>query len=277
MKQIKNLRLLLVCTIGVLLTFNAQAHRAWIVPSSTVLSGDDPWVTFDAAISNTLFFADHHPMNVGQLKVIAPNGEVVDIANSHAGKYRSTFDLQLVQPGSYRISMASSGLRARWEDADGKRHMWPQRGRSAPDSEFATAVPENAKNLKVEYSSRRIETFVTAGAPSKSVFEPTGTGLELVPVTHPNDLYAGEKAKFRLLMDGEPANGAEITVVAGGMRYRNTQEELTLQADSEGYFSVTWPNAGMYWLSASYRDDKAAAPATQRSGSYTVTLEVLPL
>lgn len=34
----------------------AEAHRAWMLPSATVLSGDDPWVTVDAAISNDLFY-----------------------------------------------------------------------------------------------------------------------------------------------------------------------------------------------------------------------------
>ncbi len=33
----------------------ALAHRMWILPSSTVLSGMEAWATFDAAISNTLF------------------------------------------------------------------------------------------------------------------------------------------------------------------------------------------------------------------------------
>jgi hypothetical protein len=38
-----------------LLAVPAQAHRAWLLPSATVLSGTDAWVTVDAAISNDLF------------------------------------------------------------------------------------------------------------------------------------------------------------------------------------------------------------------------------
>jgi type IV secretory pathway VirJ component len=41
-----------------------QAHRGWIVPSATVLSGDGAWVTLDAAVSNELFYADHNPMRL---------------------------------------------------------------------------------------------------------------------------------------------------------------------------------------------------------------------
>lgn len=38
----------------------AQAHRAWLLPSATVLSGKDVWVTVDAAVSNDLFFFERH-------------------------------------------------------------------------------------------------------------------------------------------------------------------------------------------------------------------------
>ncbi len=33
----------------------AQAHRQWMMPSSTTLSGSESWVTVDAAVSNDLF------------------------------------------------------------------------------------------------------------------------------------------------------------------------------------------------------------------------------
>jgi uncharacterized GH25 family protein len=56
-------------------SFSASAHRAWVLPSSTVLSGEEAYVTFDAAISNTIFHPDHFAMNTDDLVVTAPNGE----------------------------------------------------------------------------------------------------------------------------------------------------------------------------------------------------------
>ncbi|MCQ3830481.1 DUF4198 domain-containing protein [Microbulbifer elongatus] len=255
----------------------AEAHRAWILPSSTVLSGDDPYVTFDAAVSNTIFFPDHVAMGVDAVTVAAPNGKTLSLENASRGKYRSTFDLQLTEEGTYKVGLASSGLRAFWKDAEGKRKMWPRRGQQANDAEFETAVPKDAKDLRVTQSSRRVETFVTAGAPTSDVLKPEGVGLELVPVTHPNDLYAGEAASFKLLIDGEPAKGAEVVLIPGGTRYRDTQNEISAQADAEGKFSVTWPSAGQYFMEAEYEDGKARAPATVRRGSYSATFEVLPL
>ena len=270
-------KLLLAGLMSAGVAMQAEAHRVWILPSATVLSGEDPYVTFDAAVSNTIFFPDHVAMGVDAVSATSPNGEPVALENAAKGKYRSTFDLQLKEEGTYKIGLASSGLRAFWKDDEGKRHMWPGRGQQANDAEFETAVPKDAKELRVTQSSRRIETFVTAGAPTTDVLKPQGVGLELVPVTHPNDLYSGETANFKLLIDGEPAEGAEVVLVPGGSRYRDSQEEIKVKADGKGLFAVTWPAAGRYFMEAEYEDDKAKAPATSRRGSYTATFEVLPM
>lgn len=267
---------LILATLVASAPLMTHAHRAWIVPGATVLSAEKPWVTFDAAISNDIFHADHAPFRLEGVSAIAPSGSPLVLQNSNVGKYRSTFDLELSEQGTYKVFTAGSGLRARWVDAEGKRHFWPARGQNADLSDFNKSVPQDAQELSVSQSSRRIETFVTAGSPSTQVFKPTNQGLELVPITHPNDLYATESAEFSLLIDGQPAVGAEILVLAGGMRYRDAQNEITTTTDKDGKFSITWPAAGMYWLSTSYKDDKATAPATERQGSYTATFEVLP-
>lgn len=272
----KLLKIASVVAISLALPLAAQAHRGWIVPAATVLSGDDPWVTFDAAISNDIFHADHAPMRLNGVSAIGPDGKAVELQNGATGKYRSTFDLNLTQRGTYKVFTASGGLNARWETEDGERRFWPPRGQTPDAAEFAKAVPAKAKNLEVSQSSRRMETFVTAGSPSDTVLKPTNVGLELVPVTHPNDLFAGEKAEFGLIIDGQPAAGAKVTVIPSGMRYRNGQDAIEVETDKNGKFAITWPAAGLYWLSASYRDNQAKVPATSRSGSYVATFEVLP-
>jgi len=61
------------------------------------------------------------------------------------------------------------------------------------------------------------------------------------------------------------------------MRYRNDQQLMQMKSDDKGQFSITWPEAGMYFVEISYQDGNATAPATIRSGSYSATFEVLPL
>ena len=101
-------------------------------------------------------------------------------------------------------------------------------------------------------------------------------GLELKPVTHPNDLFAGEAAEFVFLLDGKPAADVEISVIPGGNRYRDELGEMKAKTDKDGKVSITWPEAGMYWMEAELTTDNGVSkPATERRASYSATLEVL--
>jgi uncharacterized GH25 family protein len=255
----------------VIAPFAASAHKSWLLPSQTVVAGENAWVTVDAAVSNDLFYFNHVPLPLARLVITAPDGTPAESANGATGKYRSVFDVELRQQGTYRIAMINSGLFANW-DEDGK----PKRWRGTPET-FATEVPKDAKNLQVSQSLGRVETFVTRGTPNDVALKPSGQGLELLPVTHPNDLFAGEAATFALYIDGRPAAGIEMEIVRGGTRYRNAQDEIAAKTGADGRFTVTWPEAGMYWLEATAEDDKTGLPqAKRRRLSYAATFEVLP-
>ncbi|WP_235907790.1 DUF4198 domain-containing protein [Siccirubricoccus phaeus] len=248
----------------------ALAHRAWLLPSATVLSGDDAWVSVDAAVSNDLFYFEHFPLPLDGLTIMAPDGSEVAAENQARGRYRSTFDFRVAQAGTYRVAVAGGGLTASWRQ-DGQTRRW----RGTREA-FAREVPANAEGLRVTLGQRRIEFFVTRGAPSDRALQPINEGLELVPITHPNDLVAGEPARFRMLLDGKPAAGIEVSVIPGGIRYRDQLKEVKLRTDAEGAVTVRWDGPGMYWLSASVRDDRSGLPNVQRNASYAATLEVLP-
>jgi uncharacterized GH25 family protein len=231
----------------------------------------DQWITVDAAVSNDLFYFNHVPLRLDTLNIVAPDGSKLDAQNPSTGKYRSTFDVHLAQSGTYKLALINKGVFATYE-LDGAEKRW----RGTADK-LATDIPKNAKNVQVTESQGRVETFVTAGAPTEKSLAPANFGLELVPVTHPNDLYAGEAASFRLLLDGKPATDLEVVVVPGGTRYRDQQNEMTLKTNAEGEFEVTWPEPGMYWLETQLQDEKASIPqAKRRRASYVATFEVLP-
>ena len=261
----------LALSLLLLLPLSALAHKAWLLPSQTVMSGNNPVITVDGAVSNDLFYFNHVPLRLDNLVIIAPDGSKAESINGATGKYRSVFDVELKQQGTYRIATVNSGLIASWNE-----NGQPKRWRGNVQS-FATEVPKDAKELKVSQSVGRVETFVTNGAPNDTALKPTGEGIELSPITHPNDLFMGEEARFKLLVDGKPAANLEIEIVRGGSRYRNAQDEIKITTDANGEFAVTWPEAGMYWLETVSEDAKTSIPqAKQRRLSYVATFEVLP-
>ena len=279
----------LVLTLIASLPLTAQAHRAWLLPSTTILSGEEAWVTVDAAVSNELFSFEHHPLvleGVGeapqraaagrarpanQLLITAPDGSPVAAQNGHVGKYRSVFDVQLAQKGTYKLAVAGpSRYLARYkENGEDKRWMGALEN-------MAQEIPAAADDVQVSQMDSRMEVFVTSGKPTDSVLQPTGSGLELQPVTHPNDLFADEASEFVFLLDGKPAADVEVTVIPSGVRHRDELNDLKFTTASDGKVAINWPAAGFWWLEAKLvQDSGLEAPLSQRRATYTATLEVM--
>jgi len=259
----------LVVAATALFAGTASAHRTWLLPSATVLSGKDTWVTVDAAVSNDLFYFEHNPLNLDNLSILAPDGSPVTAENTSKGRYRSTFDFKLEQPGTYKVMVVNKGVFGSFK-VDGQQ----RRVRSTAEK-IAQDIPANATDVRITETNGRIETFVTSGKANDKTFTPTNSGLELVPVTHPNNLVAGEKATFRLMLDGAPAANVDVEIVPGGIRYRDKLGDTKVKTDESGTFTVTWPTPGMYWMNASVQDDKSTIKDARRRASYTTTVEVL--
>ena len=249
------------------------AHRFWIIPSTSVLSGENAWVSFDAAISNNLFFANHVAAPLQSLTVTGPDGKAVEVQNGKEGKIRTTFDIELTKPGTYKVASVRSMLSAQWKEGE-ETKRW--RG---PAAEFAKQNLKGKPELKVFENQTRVETVVTSGEPSNEVLKPTGKGLELVvDKNHPNDLFAGEKASFGLALNGKAAPNVKITVVKGDDRYRNEPGETVVSTNENGIFEVSFSEPGRYWLNATLESEAGefeGVPMGSRV-SYTTTFEVLP-
>ncbi|RGE44060.1 DUF4198 domain-containing protein [Comamonas testosteroni] len=261
-------RALVAATLA-LAALGAQAHDLWFKPSSTVLSKAD-WVTVDAAVSNDVFFFNHRPLGLENVTVTDPAGAAVEMKNVAKGELRSVFDFKPEKTGTYRVTMLMNGVMGGYKDANGQ----PKRLRGTAE-EVVKQIPADAKDVHVTENVRRMETFVSLGKPSS--IANTGKGLELKPVTHPNDLVASEEATFDFLLDGKPAADLEIELVADGIRYRDGVQPLKVKTDANGRVKIKFPRAGLFWLSTDAKDNKTSVKqATERRLGYVATFEVLP-
>jgi hypothetical protein len=254
----------------------AQAHRPWMLPTSTFIETDrEAWVTIDGAISEGLFDVDHMPLRMDGLLVTDPDGVTAPAPAATVGKFRSSVDLKLPKNGTYRITLAAVNVMGSYKlNGEMKRFR-------ATEQTAAKEVPAGATDVKTTTMVQRQDTFVTANKPTIAALKPVGSGLELVPVTHPNELRAGEKATFRFQLDGKPLANFPFSMIPGGVKYRGTANELRLTTDARGEATFTLPAPNMYWLSAAYpanapRGPGAEGPAEAKRYSYSATLEILP-
>lgn len=269
--KLRNL-LIAATAVAVAVPATVQAHRQWMLPSITAISGegDDVWVTVDAAVSNDLFYLEHQPLRA-DVSVMLPDGSAGEVKNKAIGRYRQTFDVQIGQRGTYKIFYTTDAVSGSYK-LNGEEKRLP-RGTTAAN--LAQAIPAGATDVQTSESSNRNEIFVTAGEPTTTVFKPTGKGIELVPVTHPNDLIMGEDATFQFLLDGKPASGLSVTVIPGGIRYRDQLRQQDLKTGADGKVTIKWTDPGMTWINvATPRPAEGAAP-TGRRASYITTVEVM--
>lgn len=264
---------ILLAALAVFGLQSAQAHRAWILPSSTVLSGGETWVTFDACSSNNIFFMNHRPMRPDSLTAVAPDGKTVELQNVTEGAIRTTFDLELKQEGTYLVGVQRAGLMAFWREGE-ERKRW-----MGTKEELVSQGIHKKPEVRISEGGSAILSYVTLGKPSNQVLAPTGKGLEVTfKDSHPNDLFAKETTQLTFQVNGKPAADLEISVIPDGDRYRNEVGEIKVKTDAKGECSVTWPSAGRYWLNASVEGEgeKIEGVTIGKRASLALTLEVFP-
>jgi len=250
----------------------AQAHHPWLLPNATLLDGKDNVVAIDAAASEDLFEFDARGLPLDGLAITSPDGRAVAAsAVNTSSRHRSSFELTLEQPGTYRIANLSDGVMVSYRQGGevkrfrGTREAWEK------------ARPADASEVRVTRMASRIETFVARQRASDRPFASANTGLELIPLDSPVDLSDGDRTRFKLLLEGKPLADAAVSLLLGGNRYRYKMGEQNLRTDAQGQFAVSWQQPGRYWLGVSHATPGATpeAPPEQRL-SYSATFEVRP-
>jgi len=271
---------LLIKTLSITILFGfhlqADAHKRWIFPGQFTLS-ETQWVSFDASVSNNIFFADR-PWPLAAVQAFDPEGKIIDIENKLEGHRRSVFDVNLQQKGTYKVNHQSQSYMAFYEiEVDGEMQRKRERGLSL--AELKTKIPADAIAPSYSFNNSRLETYVTVGAPSDQVFSIQGNGIEFKPVTHPNDLYTGEQATFQFFLDGKPASDIEVSLVWSGTRYRNQEQAQTYATDEQGKINFELSQSGAFLIEieqAIKLPDNDSSGLQSKSNSYFGSFEVLP-
>lgn len=269
--------------IAILYTLNANAHSRYILPSHTVLSGEDTqYVSISASISNDIFHPDMALGDDGNGKVTGPLKEIFKGLNYsvtepdgqtkqmiwHAFARNSVADLELKKEGTYKVEIEQPTLlMTNFKGANGN-----------PARVFGEApLPKDATDIVKRQINSRVVTYVTYNKPNKTALAPTGKGLELSCESHPNDIFVNEEGHFRLLLNGHPASNLELSITKSGTKHRNQREKIRIKTDKDGYFEIKFSESGFYLLEAE-KEVKAepGESVNYHSFSLYLTIEVFP-
>ncbi len=264
----------------------ATAHTPYLKP--TTFAPDRAFVTVEAALSEGNFFVPDFPIRgPGDFWATGSNGAPVKAETVTPLKEFVAVEIALPADGTYRISTGERpGRAAKWAKVGGAWQMVRPAGAAGgpPRAEPArpggprvveeSAVPAGAETMTAQ-TYLRADTYVTRGAPTRGALKPTGQGVEVEPITHPNEIFAGEAFRFRVLNDGKPLPGVAFSIARAGDAYSEKRYAYDGKSDAAGAASVTFAQPGAYVLEAHYpiRAEGAAEPVA-RSTVYSLTFEV---
>ncbi len=247
---------------------SASAHTPYLAPSDFAPRAGQT-VALDAAFAET-FFVPEVAFDGSRFAITAPSGTQAAPDAVHVMKTRTVaeYTLPADAKGTYRLSTGPrlGALFRTWESG----------GKRASTRDPAVKIPAGPKVIADFQSLTLAETYVSVGAPDRAALAPRGTGLEFVPLSHPDDLYVGEPFEFRVQYDGRPLAGqtVEITEAVWGSDRKPHVE--TLSSDAQGKVAFT-PRQSGTWLALSRHRGAAPAdaPVPEYSHSYTLAFRVL--
>lgn len=265
---------------GLALAGAATAHTPYLKPTN--FAPDRAFVTVEAALAETAFFIPDFPIRQqGDYWATGENGQAVKVTAVTMLKELAAVEVDLPADGTYRISTGErAGRSSKWAKIDGAWKMVrpanapPPRGGGEGRSVAESEVPAGAETM-TSTSYMRADTYVSRGAPTKGgALKPTGQGLEVEPITHPNEAFAGEAFKFRMLFDGKPL-AHDFAVARGGDAYVEKRFSHSGKTDAKGEASVTFKDPGAYVLEIHYPTRAEGNPNPMpRNAIYTLTFEV---
>ena len=244
----------------------ACAHTPYLAPN-TFAPREGETVTLDAAFAET-FFTSEVVFDKSRFSVTAPDGTTTVPDTEQYLKSRAVIEHTLPkQAGTYRFSSGQrlGAVFRNWE-FDGKKE-------STRDPK--ATIPEGAKRLPSFQAITLAETFLTIGAPDRGALKPRGNGIEIIPVTHPADLYTGESFVFEILYDGKPVANQDVEVSEAVWTSDRKPEVVKLTTGADGRATLALRRVGTWLALVRHRTQApAGAPADEFSNSATLVFQV---
>lgn len=227
--------------IGFMLS--ANAHVPFLKPNQFNVHHDR--LLIESSFTEFPFQADF-AMDSPLFSMIDPSGKqtaIVPLAKTSAAIY---LEPTLNGDGTYRIN---AGVRKgpkynAIETADGKLYF-------AEDMK-----KKEGRKTFLQYFSGA-DTYLAKGTPG---YQPRrmNTGLEIIPLSSPNQVLVNDKISFQVFQDGKPVSNARIVVVYGYEHYeKHRVEDLydvenvrgsNIHADEKGIFNFIPSRAGIFLL-----------------------------
>lgn len=243
-----------------ILPLPSYAHTPYIAPMSFDV-GNASTASFDASFAET-FFIPEAAFDKSEFVITTPDKQQSSPTKIAYFKSRTVLEQDLKLEGTYKISTGiRRGATFLIYDLDGKEHR--KMNPTGP-------APKGAKVKNHFQSVTRADTYISRKEPSNAALIPENIGLEIIPLSNPNEVFQGENFYLQILMAGNKLDKA-ITLSLYHANTGDKAEAIKIDTDAKGKATLNIKDAGIYLLRARFRD-QGATDENQKGLSYTTTL-----
>ena len=213
--------------------------QQWILPNFFYTDRESPWLGIEHTWGDQRFVSGQGPGTL--LLIFYPEGGHSGPASTYFGQTRTVAEMELIGLGTYRIETDRPAHYVTELEVDGKR-TWVHKPKDQ--------LP-GKKIIQSAHRWSQTTTFVTVKKYTKRVLEATGTFLEIVPVTHPNQIFVGKPFVVRVLSRGQSVPDQKVQVYSE----RDSRHDATLNivTNTDGECELIFPSSGKYLLTANLR------------------------
>jgi hypothetical protein len=252
-------QLVLAAALVAAATAPAAAYTSYILPADFSPENE---VRLEAAFANTFFTpAIGLPAD---MMLLYPDGEQFTFDRVEASGEVTRANAAVIQHGTYRVSTG--------ERLGAVSTMIAENGgwRQLAEGEV---TPEGAE-VRTLQTVTLADTYVSVGAPNRTVVDRNVGTLVLHPVTHPNQVLTASGFVVELLYNGAPFANMPLVLYENGDL--DTDTGTYFVTDAAGRATLTFSAPGRYVVAARHRGEAPAGSEAQvRSYTTTLTFEVI--
>ncbi|MEM9057489.1 MAG: DUF4198 domain-containing protein [Pseudomonadota bacterium] len=239
------------------------AHQQWLAANFTFKEGASAWLSFDHTFGDVRFQPDSGPSSYYTWWIVGPDGVRRSVPHLFIGKTRTVGEVELTEPGTYRIEGVEDSMPWTRIKVDGEERWQPGTRANFADVEVVRSRV---------YFNRSV-SYVSLQSKSRRTLAATGAPLEIVFDDHPNELSHGQPIRVRVLASGRAVEEHEVRVFAE--RSEGHDASATCTTDSRGSCVFELPSAGRYLLATSAEGDHPEGADTDGfSHGFSVQVEV---
>jgi len=224
-----------------------HAHTPYLLPSKFEVSARSAVISAEASLTEQFFVPDGN-YGAQPFTLTAPDGAVISIPETdiHPLAVRTVVEHRLPEalPGTYRLSAGPrvERISRSWEiDGELKRIRDPEE-----------VMPEGAVLKSHSQSFSASESYITVGeADSEQVFSARGEGLEIVPISHPGQLQAGQPLELQIYYAGQPLPHHAVDLIAV-TDFSGKHSKHSAETDDNGHVRYVPAQPGIYLASVRF-------------------------